>query len=298
MSRVMVLGATGMLGSAVFRLAQDRGLDVVGTTTNLAHAPAGFGDALSLFDGSETTLSQLLADFGDTDYVVNCVGLIKHHIDESRPESRLKAIALNATLPHHLAQLAHRGGFRVIQIATDCVFSGLKGAYSELDPHDALDVYGKTKSLGEVPSEQLLHLRASIIGRELRTHRSLVDWALLQAPGARVTGYTDHRWNGVTTVAFARIALGLIGTGGWRPGTSHLTPANVLSKHELLQAVYRSFGREDIEVVPTVTGDPIDRSLVSVDQQLNEEFWRAGGYSTAPTIEELVNELRIEQGVL
>jgi len=298
MSRVMVLGATGMLGSAVFRLAQARGLAVTGTTTSRMNVPDAFGDRVSTFDGSGTALGQLLAEFRENDYVVNCVGLIKHHIDESERDSRLQAIALNATLPHSLDRLASRGGFRVIQIATDCVFSGLTGAYSELDPHDAFDVYGKTKSLGEVPSQNFLHLRASIIGRELRTHRSLVDWALLQDRGARVTGYTDHRWNGVTTVAFARIALGLIEQGNWRPGTAHLVPSDVLSKYELLQSVYRSFRRDDIELIPTATGDPVDRSLVTTNPQMNREFWRDGGYSVIPTIEQLIEELTIEQGAM
>jgi len=211
-------------------------------------------------------------------------------------EDRRRAISLNASLPHELDVLAREQGFRVIQIATDCVYSGSRGGYLESSPHDESDVYGQTKSLGEVPSPQFLHMRASIIGRELRTHRSLVDWALGQPVGARVSGFVDHFWNGVTTVAFARVALGLILNDSWQPGTLHLVPADSVSKHELLELIFRAFGRDDIILEETRTARPINRTLMTTLPEKSESLWRAAGYVTPPTIEGMIAELAETQG--
>jgi dTDP-4-dehydrorhamnose reductase len=294
--RLVVLGATGMLGSAIFGLAERRGLEVSGTTTDVRHAAPWFRASLVEFKGAPSELGSVVGALSADDYVVNCVGLIKHHIVETDLDSRQRAIGLNALLPHHLDAAARAQGFRVIQIATDCVYSGSRGMYTESDPHDASDVYGQTKSLGEVPSPQFIHLRASIVGRELRTHRSLIDWALGQPNGARATGFSNHIWNGVSTVAFAKVALGMIAEGIWTPGTFHLTPADVVSKAELLRLVFCEFGRDDVrlEVAPTDQG--VDRSLRSADERWNERLWAAGGYSAPPTVGELVAELGRVQG--
>jgi len=292
MGSVVVLGATGMLGSAVFALAEERGLDVSGTTTSLAHVPKTFRSPIREFTGSSAMLEKVVEGLSADDWVINCVGLIKHHIDDSVVSSRQSAISLNAVLPHDLDTLARERGFRVIQIATDCVYSGRRGAYSESDPYDADDVYGQTKALGEVPSPQIMHIRASIIGRELRTHRSLIDWALLQPQDAEINGFSDHLWNGVTTDAFARIAIGLTETNRyWRQGTQHLVPADALSKLELLRHVLDAFGRDDIRLSATTTARPVNRTLVTEDAATNRQLWLAGGYEAPPTVGEMIYEI-------
>jgi dTDP-4-dehydrorhamnose reductase len=296
MSKLVVLGSTGMLGSAVYRLAEEHELDVRGTTTNPAHTPPWFRAPAVIFDGSALSLEAAVADLGPEDHVINCVGLIKHHIDDSSNRDRLRAIALNSELPHRLAALGEDRGFRVVQIATDCVYSGRRGAYSEGDRYDADDVYGMSKALGEVPSSNVMHIRASIIGRELRTHRSLIDWALGQPRDARINGYSDHHWNGVTTVAFARITLGLLAAAEWRPGTFHLVPADAVSKYDLVRHVISAFGRSDIQVIPTKTAIPIDRTLATEDPTMSLRLWEAGGYPQPPSIAGMIDELAAVQG--
>ncbi len=194
------------------------------------------------------------ADFTDYrftgfDYFVNCIGLTTHNIDESDPESARAANLLNAEFPKLLAEFSSTAGTKVIQIATDCVFSGAKGKYLETDLHDAQDVYGTTKSKGEVSSPALMHLRSSIIGRELKGKKSLLEWVNGQQKGASIPGFTDRLWNGVATTAFSKVVAGVIREGTFKPGVWHLIPANALTKAELVEAIARALGRVDLEVV-------------------------------------------------
>src|SRR5207244_6584362 len=108
-----------------------------------------------------------------------------------------RAVAVNSLFPYALSDVAEAAGARVLQIATDCVFSGREGSYREDSPHDPLDVYGKTKSLGEVQAPHFLNLRCSIVGPEIRGFRSLLCWFLAQPRNARLRGFVNHWWNGV-----------------------------------------------------------------------------------------------------
>lgn len=141
MTKVLVLGATGMLGSAVANAFVGSKFDVL-----TASRTSGLRfDAESLEVGSLFKSAELASG----DFVINCVGLTKSRIDETSLASRSSAVRLNVDFPAELARIAEASGVKVIQVATDCVFSGRIGSYSESSPHDPLDVYGKTKSLGK-----------------------------------------------------------------------------------------------------------------------------------------------------
>jgi len=190
-----------------------------------------------------------------------------------------------------VARIAACSGARVIQIATDCVYSGAKGRYAEKDAHDPTDVYGKTKSLGEVRTPEFLHLRCSIIGPEPRSHRSLLGWFLSQKPGAAVPGYLNHRWNGLTTLHFAALCRGVIRANPPLSGLRHVVPADDVTKRDLLELFRSSFHRPDIVVVPREAAAVIDRTLVTEDAEANAALWRAAGYASPPTVAGMVEEL-------
>ncbi|MEB0201773.1 SDR family oxidoreductase [Cryobacterium sp. 5I3] len=290
-SRVLVLGGTGMLGNAVIGAFSERGLAVTATTRDVSTLPADRRSIFVPFDVTVDRLDEVLSGYGRDDYVINCIGVIKHHIDDRNAAHRRNAILINSEFPYALDELARRQGFRVVQIATDCVYSGTMGFYDETSPHDPTDVYGKTKSLGEVPSSQMLNLRCSIIGPENKNGKSLLEWVLAHDGGSTFDGYTDHLWNGVTAQAFGRVAAGIVLTKNQLAGTFHLVPADVVDKRTLSELILDAYGKRDISVRATATGHAVDRTLATTFPETNARLWDDGGYGTIPTIKFMVGDL-------
>lgn len=292
--KVLVLGGTGMLGAMVTDyLAGMTDIEVHATARDLALVERA-RDLVPrvqwrLFDAQGVDLD--LAFLTDFDWVINCIGITKPLIHDDNPVEVERAIVVNSLLPHRIRAAIRTKSTRVVQIATDCVYSGTKGAYLEKDAHDALDAYGKTKSLGETLSENYYHLRCSIIGPEPKEHKFLLDWFLGQPEGASVKGFTNHLWNGVTTLHFAKLCRALIGSAKAVPTRQHVIPGNTLTKYELLRTFASAFGREDIQIAAVEAPVAVDRSLATERQDLNRELWAAAGYQAPPTIEQMVAEL-------
>ena len=242
-------------------------------------------------DASAAEIPDPLHDLGPGDYVINCIGVINKSIVEESSASRQSALLINGLFPYRLDDLASKLGFKIIQIATDCVFSGTKGGYLESDKHDTTDTYGKTKSLGEVPSENMMNLRVSIIGREVSSKVSLFEWVRNQPANAQIHGYADHFWNGITTQAFSRICRGIIENSGFVAGTHHLLPADSMSKFELVTAIANVIERSDIDILERPSGNPVNRTLATINASLNEQMWENGGYSSIPNIATLVSDM-------
>jgi dTDP-4-dehydrorhamnose reductase len=292
MTKVLILGATGMLGTAVMNEFLDFAGDVVVTIRGkeLNGLPSSISQVS--FDATTDLPAAAFKGLGKVDYVVNCIGVIKPHISDSDDKQRLNALQINSLLPQKLADWAAETGAKVIQIATDCVFSGNKGSYLESDAHDALDVYGKSKSLGEVPNPSMMHLRVSIIGPEVGRSTSLLEWVRNQPQGAQIFGFTDHVWNGVTTTHFGKVARGIIESNLFKAGVFHLIPGNRLPKDKLVQKIASVFGRDDIEIQPKASGNTVDRTLETIDTDFNRKLWAAAGYETPPTIERMLDEIK------
>jgi dTDP-4-dehydrorhamnose reductase len=292
MTRVLILGATGMLGTAVMKEFLNFEGDVVVTTRGkkLEGLPSSMSQVT--FDATTDDPATAFESLGKVDYVVNCIGIIKPHISDNDDKQRLNALQINSLFPQKLADWASRIGAKVIQIATDCVFSGHKGSYLESDSHDALDVYGKSKSLGEVPSSSMMHLRVSIIGPEVGRSTSLLEWVRNQPQGAQIFGFTDHVWNGVTTTHFGKVARGIIESNLFTAGVFHVIPGNRLPKDKLVQKIATVFGRDDIEIQPKASGNTVDRTLETIDTEFNGRLWAAAGYETPPTIERMLEEIK------
>ena len=292
MTKVLILGASGMLGTAVVNEFKDFPGDV--TVTTRGKSLDNLSDQMShiSFDASTDEVATAFAKLGKVDYVVNCIGIIKPHINDSDDKQRLNALQINSLFPQRLAGWASETGAKVIQIATDCVFSGQKGSYLESEAHDALDVYGKSKSLGEVPNASMMHLRVSIIGPEVGRSTSLLEWVINQPTGAEIFGFTDHVWNGVTTSHFGKLARGIIESDLFRAGVFHVVPGNRLPKNKLVEKIASVFGRDDIQVQPKPSGNTVDRTLETNDPAFNSSLWAAAGYPTPPTVEQMLEEIK------
>lgn len=280
--KILVLGVTGMLGSAVFRVfAQEAQYETWGTLRNRSGLKFFVeADQARLMPGVDV-LDQdtLIAVLGKVrpDVVINCVGLIKQLADAKDP---LTALPINAMLPHRLSRLCALAGARLIHVSTDCVFSGRKGGYLERDLSDAEDLYGKSKFIGELNDQpQAITLRTSIIGHELSSNYALIDWFLSQQ-GA-VKGFSRAIFSGLPTVELARVMKDFVVPHPELSGLYHVA-AEPIAKLDLLQLVAAQY-RKTIEIQP-------DDTLV-IDRSLNgSRFSAATGY-LAPTWPELIRRM-------
>ena len=282
-----------MLGSMVVQvLARNPSFAITATTR-------GSGPQAGVLNGSNVRWETVDFATGELppglverhEWIVNAVGITKPLIQDDNPADVARAINLNARLPQAIADAASRSGCRVLQIATDCVYSGLRGSYIENDPHDALDVYGKTKSLGEAYSPSEHHLRCSIIGPEPKDFKFLFEWFRGRPRDARIDGYRNHRWNGVTTLQFARLCAGIIEQDLPLGHLQHVIPAGSVTKAELLSLMGVVFGRGDIEITSVDAKAALDRTLATMHSDGNARLWTAAGYAAAPTMEEMLHEL-------
>jgi dTDP-4-dehydrorhamnose reductase len=273
-----------MLGSMVMRILKDNpGIEVFGTSRK--GEPPYFP-----FDPTFDSLALLFEQY-NPDFIVNCIGTIKPQIIESSKVSVENAIRVNSIFPLQLAAAVDERPIRVIQIATDCVFSGIQSPYRENSSHDATDIYGKTKSLGEVRSTKFMHLRVSIVGPEVGTQRSLLEWFLSRRVNETLKGFVNHSWNGISTVAFAKIVEGIITTNSFRDGVYHLVPEDQVSKFELLNIFSRAFSRADLTIEPFEAPSEVNRILATNHMDLNEDLWSKSSYGRKLSISEMVSEM-------
>lgn len=270
MEKILVLGASGMLGNAVFRvLVGSPQLDVVGTvrsSRSVGLLPIMLRERLVSGVDVENSdnLVSLFSKVRPT-VVVNCIGLVKQLAESDDP---LQAIPVNSILPHRLARLCDAVGARLVHMSTDCVFSGTKGMYTEADFADADDLYGRSKFLGEVDYPNAITLRTSIIGHELEGTRSLINWFLSQE--GRVKGYTSAVFSGLPTVEIARIIRDYVLPRQELHGVFNVS-AEPINKFDLLTLVAEIYGKS-IEIVS-------DDKLI-IDRSLDSTLFRqATGFS-------------------
>lgn len=249
--KVLVAGGAGMLGHKMFQVLRERFAGVFCTVRADVSVPPL--NRVALLQGKDVLPGIDVAEFSALreallalrpEFMVNCVGVIKQRTEAALP---IPSITVNSLLPHRLADLCSAWGGRVIHFSTDCVFSGRRGNYTEDDRSDAEDLYGKTKSLGEVTAANALTLRTSIIGRELTEHRSLLDWFLAQNHGT-VRGYRRVIYSGVTTNFLAGLVASIIRE---HPGLNGLyqVASEPISKYDLL-CLLREAYQLDVRIEP------------------------------------------------
>ena len=281
-TKVLVLGATGMLGNAMLRVfAASPGFAASGSARSAAGVRA-LPEAVRglVYTGVDVenpdALARLLGQVRPQ-VVVNCIGLVKQLAEADDP---LAALPINAMLPHRLSALCALVGARLVHISTDCVFAGTRGGYTEADLPDAQDLYGRSKLLGEVTGDaHAITLRTSIIGHELASAHGLVGWFLAQSGPVR--GYAKAVFSGFPTVELAHIVRDHVLPRPQLNGLYQVSAAPI-DKLSLLRLVAAQYGRDT-----AITPDDrvvIDRSLDST------RFRNATGYAP-PAWPELVRRM-------
>ena len=254
--QVLVLGSSGLIGHQIYNFLKDTDKY---TLHNLSHTRKLVDDTILMDARNENLFIKKVKEISP-DYIINCIGIL---IDKSE-KNPLDAIYLNAYLPHILKRSADSFGCKLIHISTDCVFSGLKkGPYSESDSKDAKDIYGRTKGLGEIISQNHLTLRTSVVGPEIKSDgEELFHWFMNQSNS--IDGFTESIWSGVTTIELARavdmsISLDI-------SGIYHVTNNKQINKYELLK-LFKKYTKKDIKILK-VKGRSTDKSFIDTRRLL------------------------------
>lgn len=246
MKKIVILGSTGMLGSTVTKYFLSAGNYEV--KTSIRNMNFKTNDNF-IFDPLDESSWHNIPK--DADYYINCIGVIKPFMAANMKDS----IFLNAYFPYLLAEEFKN----VIHITTDCVFSGRDGNYNEDSVHDALDEYGKSKSLGE--PKNCMVLRTSIIGPEVHKNASLISWVRAQGD-KEINGFTNHLWNGVTTLQYAKICDQIISNGWYKEDLYHICSPSIVNKFELVSMISEKYEVGAI-ITPTEASESVDRTMSS-----------------------------------
>jgi dTDP-4-dehydrorhamnose reductase len=261
--RILILGASGMLGHKLWQQLRLRYAETYATlrVPKAAFARCGLFDderVIDNVDAASFAVVQRVLGRMRPDAIINCVAVTKRREIST---DALSSIELNAALPHRLANWAAQHASRVIHFSTDCVFDGRRGGYSEGDPTDAVDLYGRTKALGEVGAPGALTLRTSFIGREIIRGTELLEWFLAQRD-RRIKGYRNALYTGVSTLWMAQLVGDLLER--WRQLHGlYQVAAPMISKFDLLRLARNAYNLPvDIEADDdTVVRRNLDGSL-------------------------------------
>jgi dTDP-4-dehydrorhamnose reductase len=285
--KVLILGADGMLGHQLVQcfapnhdvIATVRKPPIAAVSSVLARARV-----VTHIDVKESATWLGILRSERPDVVLNAVGIVKQR--PAAAES-VESILVNSLFPHQLAYECGLSATRLIHMSTDCVFSGRQGNYRETDIPDPVDLYGRTKLLGEVAAPHCLTIRTSIIGLELANRTGLVEWFLRQS--GNIPGFRKAIWSGLTTKELSRLITRLVDSHPTLDGVWHVS-SEPISKYELLRALNEELARQN--------GVVADNSVV-IDRSLNSErFQAATGYrppSHHAMLAELASEIRLRK---
>ena len=287
MKKIAILGSTGMIGSGVTRGLTEGGFDI--TEFNRSGESVVKGNTVKNFDIQSVT-DESLKFLSEYAYVINSTGLIRHKISSNAQQDIENAIKVNCLFPQQLGRLAKKYEYKVIQIGTDCVFSGARGGYTESDLFDPIDAYGFTKVLGESCITNTMTLRVSVVGQEKNSSMELLNWVIDQSPKAKLRGFTNHIWNGVTPLQLSKILAFIVKESFYFEGVQHLVPQDKVSKYQLIKTVAEQFGRSDLAISEFQTDSKVDRSLATDNAARNLELWTGAGYRATPKIKDMIAE--------
>ncbi len=286
MTKVLILGAGGMLGHTLAGIYKHQYETLATIRKNSAfYRQYPIFDGVELVEGVDAFMPDSIQDVLTKirpHVVINCIGIIKQ-LPEA--ENYISSITVNALFPHQVAQICANINARLIHISTDCVFNGRKGMYTESDPSDAEDLYGRSKFLGEVGNmANTLTLRTSIIGHELNTTHGLLEWFLSQS-GKTVKGFRKAIYTGFTAQELGRLISKIIDYhpnlhGLWQASSDSITKYDLLN---LVKNVYQA----PIEIIPD--------DAVTIDRSLDSTRLRQTIGYTPPTWEHMVLSMAQEK---
>lgn len=262
----LVLGCNGMAGHLISLYLKEQGHRVLG----FARSKSPYVDSVT-GDAEDKEAVKEIVTKGGFDSVINCIGVL----NQAAENDHARAVYLNAWLPHYLAEITSGTNTQIIQMSTDCIFSGnTGGGYTEHGLRDGESFYDRSKALGELEDEKNITLRNSIVGPDIKASGiGLLNWFLQQK--GEVKGYTRAIWTGQTTLQLAKTMEAAAKQRAH--GLYNMVPKQAISKYDLLCLFNREIRRECIRIVPQ-EDFVSDKSLVRTNY---EGFaWEIPDYET------------------
>jgi dTDP-4-dehydrorhamnose reductase len=257
---VLILGKNGMLGSMLYAFLKSEGMEVSGTQ----RVNNKFPYYLNI---DERYLGVGFPDHSVTGirYLVNCIGATR--LDRASFNDFRLGFYINAIFPVYLQKFCIGHSIKIIHISTDAVFQGGVHPYYEDHLCDGLGDYSLSKILGEVNAFNVLNIRCSIVGPEKGRNRNLLGWFLSQKDGDMLQGYTNHIWNGVTTLQLSEFICRILTDDLFddilkKTGVIHFSPNLPLSKYEMMK-VFKEIYKKNIRIAPVQAETSVQRILHS-----------------------------------
>ena len=255
MKKILVVGAAGMAGHMIYKYLRSTGKYEVGATTR---KPVTFFESFAVDVETDLKFFTEIINSAEVDVIVNCIGLLV----KPSQDNPAKAAYLNSFLPHLLEWLTEDTKTKVIHLSTDCIFDGREGPYSEGDIHTETNWYGRSKSLGELDNGKDLTMRTSIIGSELKEDGTgLFHWFSKQK--GDVNGYSNHYWNGITTLEMAKQIDRVLDLDFDLTGIYHFCPKTLVTKGDLLVMIKEIWGRANVEITLAPAEEELNKGLVN-----------------------------------
>lgn len=236
--KILVLGMSGMIGCEIFKFFNNSGEYIVygSSRKNKSFSKSFNKNILYDFNVFNKKKWKVKINSIKPDVIINCIGITKHiKADDKEFET------VNSTFPKELSILCNKISAKLIQISTDCVFSGTKGFYSEKDVPDSKDIYGLSKIQGEIIQSPHLTLRTSTIGHEILTKNGLLEWFLSQSESCK--GYPNAIFSGITTYELSKALEKIIKKNFNLSGLYHLS-SSPISKYNLLKLIKKTYSKK------------------------------------------------------
>jgi dTDP-4-dehydrorhamnose reductase len=271
--KILILGISGLLGNMLFRkFSENKDIEVFGTYRNYKNLDKRFLDNRNICFLTVDDLTNLnnLIESLQPDIIINCIGIIKQL--NCNPSVFYR---INSSFPLILSHICKNS--KIIQISSDCVFSGAMGDYRETDIPDAIDDYGKSKFLGELLYPNLT-IRTSMIGHEINSKNSLLEWFLSQKK--KVNGFSKALYSGFTTLELYNIIYNYVMTNNLS-GIYHVS-STPINKYELLKLIAKVY-KKKIKIEK-------DESFIC-DRTLNSDKFKMKTGHVSPSWSEMIESL-------
>lgn len=255
MNNVLILGADGMLGNAIYKYLNEKKINAIGTSRK--------DNSFLYFNVEEFNYDYLgkLINKHKPEYIINCIGYIRPGDDAL---SYKKALIINSVFPQNLSTFCLKNKINLIHFSTDCIFNGDNGPYKEDALADESGIYGVSKFLGEVRELPNITIRTSIIGHEFGSNRNLLNW-FLNNEEKEINGFSKVYWNGISTLVAAKVIFKIINDKIKFNKPIIQLASNTVSKYELLN-IFKKVYQKEI-VINEISNPVINKTLIPSTEQ-------------------------------